>query len=504
MILKLGRTRSSKKWIWGLSYLGVGFLLYMPILDNAFLSDDYDSLFRIVVEKRVIVKEFFRPMIDWTFYFNYMLSGMDPFGYYLLNLLVHVINPFLVYRLTTNLLQKESPGNREKAALISGFLFLVYPFHNEGVVWLTGRLASISCLFALLATNILFSKISSALKGIFFVLFYFTGLLAYESILLLPFILLCFWWRSSKSPKEIAKAGLVSAMLVAGYLLIRYLFSEAVYGGYGERMLTGGPTEILLKFLKTFGRAILPPLERSGLLVTLFAVVMGMLIWGSIRLFKNKNAGVYRYYLVRIGLAFLLSMTIPVLFGVSTRTSEGDRLLYFPSVFLAIMVAQGLMQISHKFLRRASLALVSVYFVGFLMVNNAKWEKASTASEAILTAVMENKEKQSVIINLPDELEGAFVFRNGFHKALYLRGADTGSVTVNNYLTRLDYLEINGRVGIDSLPGSFFIAPVTIITPQEDGEIVKIENIASGKSKMVNTKTDVLFFWNKFEFKKIQ
>jgi hypothetical protein len=75
-----------------------GFFVFSSILDNSFLSDDYDSLYRICIEKRVIVKEFLRPMIDISFYVNYLISGLDSRSYYIFNLIVHILNAFLLYK----------------------------------------------------------------------------------------------------------------------------------------------------------------------------------------------------------------------------------------------------------------------------------------------------------------------------------------------------------------------------------------------------------------------
>src|SRR5579863_164610 len=76
----------------------VGFAIYIPILGNGFLSDDYDSLYRIYIQKRILYKEFLRPMIDISFYFNYLISGLSAWSYYLFNISVHVINALLVFR----------------------------------------------------------------------------------------------------------------------------------------------------------------------------------------------------------------------------------------------------------------------------------------------------------------------------------------------------------------------------------------------------------------------
>src|ERR1700680_2747105 len=78
-----------------------GFIIYIPVLGNGFLSDDYDSLYRIYIQKRIIFREFLRPMIDISFYFNYLISGLSPRSYYLFNIAVHIINSILVFRLTS-------------------------------------------------------------------------------------------------------------------------------------------------------------------------------------------------------------------------------------------------------------------------------------------------------------------------------------------------------------------------------------------------------------------
>ena len=69
-------------------FTAIGFILYYPILGNTFLSDDYDSLYRLFIEKRILYREYLRPMIDVSFYFNYLISGFSPRGFYVFNIVV--------------------------------------------------------------------------------------------------------------------------------------------------------------------------------------------------------------------------------------------------------------------------------------------------------------------------------------------------------------------------------------------------------------------------------
>lgn len=487
---------SSRKVIFLLFSAILGGLIYFPILNNAFLADDYDSLFRVVIERRVIVKEFFRPMIDWTFRFNYILSGMNPFSYYVFNLLVHIFNVWLVYQLVLNIFRKEI-SNREQIAVLSGFLFLIYPFHNEGVAWLTGRLASIACFFSLLSINILLGRMFFLLKALLIVFFYLLGLLAYESIFLLPVILFFFWWNRLRSKRQIGGFLLISAIVNLSYVSTRYLLSGVVYGEYGERMVVGDPFMLLEKFLKVFGRTLLPPMENTSLLVVLFVFSFSLICFVFFKVYRN---GALNQHIAKIILAFFISMIIPLLFGLSTRTSEGDRLLYFPSVFLVIVVAWSVMQFTVRWHRNVFLGSIVIYFLTFLYVNNAYWERASKASGEIITELKQS-EKPAVLINLPDEVEGAFVFRNGFHKALLLNHVDTSRVRLFNFLTKLDYLPLPGTIRIDTTGDGYFIAPVTRLKKVDN--VLEIENLQTEEKVELQIEMDVLYFWDRHSLKKV-
>lgn len=127
---------------------------------------------------------------------------------------------------------------------------------------------------------------------------------------------------------------------------------------------------------------------------------------------------------------------------------------------------------------------------------------ASRASDNIISEIRKNNVKEIVVINLPDELEGAFVFRNGFYKALLLNGIDTGRVVVNNYLTRLQYLGLEGKIKADSGSSLYSILPVTHILPTGDSDSLIIVNTLANTQKMVSSNA-VLYFWDKCSLQRV-
>lgn len=477
-----------------------GFLSFFNIIGNTFLSDDYDSLYRICIEKRIIVKEFLRPLIDISFYLNYGISGLDPAGYYIFNIAIHILNAFLLYRFSLKLVLFEQK-RQNLFAVGSAVLFLIYPFHSESIVWLSGRLSSIATLFALLSLNVWMGETKKWMRWISGVLFYLIGLLAYESILLLPVIWVVFRWKKGQPARQGFRYLIYSGLLIGCYLLFRFLISDAVYGGYGERMVEVSNHHYFLKVAKTLGRTVLPPADNATLLIAFSTVIASIGLLLNYWLFRHvASISKSSFPYVKLVISFFISILLPVLFGISTRTSEGDRLLYFPSLFVCMIIAYFLLSVlDRKIFQGMAFGLISVYFLYYLQVDNRHWRKASDASVEMISIIKKRGDRSVYVINLPDEIEGAYVFRNGFWKSLLIQGVDTSCVKVVNHLTRDLYLQ-NGGLIVPRMEGSNrFIFPVTRIT-NVNADIREITNLQEKSSMRINVKDSKLYFWDKEKF----
>ena len=51
-----------------------------------------------------------RAIVDLTFSWNYRLGGLDVFGYHLVNVIIHILNGFLVFALSFSILGRLSGG----------------------------------------------------------------------------------------------------------------------------------------------------------------------------------------------------------------------------------------------------------------------------------------------------------------------------------------------------------------------------------------------------------
>jgi protein O-mannosyl-transferase len=127
--------------------------VYLPALSAGYVwdDDDYvyanpllwepDGLYRIWFTTDAPSQYF--PLVYTMFRFEYLLWGLDPFGYHLVNVLLHAANALLLWRVAAAM---RIPGGVFAAAV-----FALHPVHVESVAWITERKNVLSGLFFLLA-----------------------------------------------------------------------------------------------------------------------------------------------------------------------------------------------------------------------------------------------------------------------------------------------------------------------------------------------------------------
>ncbi|XP_075258031.1 protein O-mannosyl-transferase TMTC3-like isoform X4 [Convolutriloba macropyga] len=99
----------------------------------------------------------YRPITVLTFRINYLLQELEPFGYHLVNALLHALASILLYLfLSSNLryfdTQKPSSSTNlfdRKIAFITSLLFAVHPVHVEAVTGIVGRAEILSFIASL-------------------------------------------------------------------------------------------------------------------------------------------------------------------------------------------------------------------------------------------------------------------------------------------------------------------------------------------------------------------
>jgi len=134
------------------------FLAYLPVLSSDFVDWDDDTLLthnpavtsaqglRHIWSTLELPASFPNyPLLFTSYWIEYRLWGSDPRGYHFTNLLLHMLNTFLVWRLARRL------GASEWAAGVVAALFGLHPMQVESVAWVVERKNVLSATFYLAA-----------------------------------------------------------------------------------------------------------------------------------------------------------------------------------------------------------------------------------------------------------------------------------------------------------------------------------------------------------------
>jgi hypothetical protein len=262
-------------------------------------------------------------------------------------------------------------------------------------------------------------------------LLYFAAMSTYETVAPLPGIALILLYRKERPMAFYGKWVLAFGLALALNLGLRLATSDGLVGEYGSRIFDPSITANLLKFAKTFGRLWWPPMQSAPVLVFLTLLVGAALVVVSRIVLTRRPSQFFDY--TKLLLAFLLACLLPFMFGLSTRTIEGDRVLYFPSFFLALWLAYTGFHLLRERQRFQGLLLVLVYFLIFLEINNLTWRKADAITKQMVQAVTKINQQdpspsQKLILNIPEEYRGAHVLRNGLYDAVLLNEGDTAGI----------------------------------------------------------------------------
>jgi len=185
----------------GIALAGIvlaGFICYAGALKNPFIWDDEKTVVsndfirdwknaprvftRSLFGEKLEGVSFYRPLQSFSYFFDYALWNDDPAGYHLTNLILHILNGFLIFFIFKKL-PFFSAKNRELAAFFTALLFVIHPVQTEAVVYVSGRGDILAVLFAL--CSFLFFLKNSFVPVM---LFYILAILSKENIVIFPLI----------------------------------------------------------------------------------------------------------------------------------------------------------------------------------------------------------------------------------------------------------------------------------------------------------------------------
>lgn len=131
-----------------------------------------------------------RPVLYATLLFDRTLYGMNPTGYHLCNLLLHLGSGMLIYFILTRAVTEKT----RQVPFWTALLFLVHPIHTETVTYVSGRASGLMSFLYLLAL-FFYIKASEAptMRGLYrsgAIVAFVLSIGAKETAITFPFVLL--------------------------------------------------------------------------------------------------------------------------------------------------------------------------------------------------------------------------------------------------------------------------------------------------------------------------
>ena len=143
--------------------IAIGVLCYSGTFDASFNFDDIPN----IVQKESIrnpldIKSIWagsktRFVADFSFAINYAVNGLQPFGYHLVNLIIHILTAitlywFVILLFITPELRKNPLARHAKGiALAVALVFTSHPIETQAVTYIVQRITSLASLFYLLS-----------------------------------------------------------------------------------------------------------------------------------------------------------------------------------------------------------------------------------------------------------------------------------------------------------------------------------------------------------------
>lgn len=412
----------------------VGFFICNPTIDNYFLGDDFGHIQFFHSKTLTHFPKLFlnvndagedlwgepndtiRPILSLSFKLNYYFFGVNPIGYHLVNIILHILNSLLIYLIVITL-----TSGRNWVAFVSSLLFIVAPVHSEPISWITGAQVDSLPTFFYLGAFLFFALFRSTLLLRYYclsIVMFVLGLFTKEILITLPLMLISYdvFFKTAaggKTPFKILKSLITYApfcVLVLFYLCLRRVF----FGDFVREQLIGINTlrEFLTQQGHNFRYLLLPfdaviknrPLTLYDCFTLILAgITLSIFLISFIFLLRDRSK--YNKAITCILYFGMVWYLISIISLIVTYPSP--RHLYLPSCGIYIAIAFLLVPFSLKHTITLNIArLATIVFLialyGYTLVkDNSDWVKAGIISQKAKVGIEKSVEtipKGSTII----------------------------------------------------------------------------------------------------------
>ena len=244
---------TKRQWFFCLILVVVTLLTYQPAWNGGFIWDDDeyvvnnelltapDGLRRIWFSLDSPSQYF--PLVYTSFRIEHALWGLNPVGYHWVNLLLHIVNALLVWRV---LMALKVPG-----AWLAGAIFALHPVQVESVAWITERKNVLMGFFFLLTLLAWIAFVDERTKRpwrfyVVALILYVLSLSAKTTACTLPAALLLILWLQKKPINAERILQIVPFFLLGLGMGLVAVWWERYHQGTSLALVPLGPIERIL------------------------------------------------------------------------------------------------------------------------------------------------------------------------------------------------------------------------------------------------------------------
>lgn len=383
-----------------------------------FLADDYDHIPHAIHADPKSLKalftqpaadRFFRPAVFVLYAGEARLAGYSRMGWHALSAALHVGVSVLV------LLLARRRGVRRAPAMAAALLFLLHGSRPEAVTWIAAQFDLWAALFFLTAL-LLFDSGHRALS----LAALLPALLSKEAAYVYPLALVWMLWVDGAPLRRWPRLAAPSWLLTAAVFAYRWHLVGGI-GGYRD-VGTGRAYILTFDFLRT-GKALTArlaaamdfPLNWSHRLEWwAVAALLIALIAGSLLFAARANRRQLWF-----GLGFLLVAALPVHeFLLIDGNLEKSRVLYLPSVGLALMFAAALEGLNPRVAAAAGCAVL-MFQIAALEHNLRIWDDVSHLAERTCAQLAASK---GPLPDAANTIDGVYFLHTGLRGCVEAAG----------------------------------------------------------------------------------
>lgn len=457
-----------RKHIWPIVLGIVAVWPFVWTLNDPFVSDDWNFLWLAdtrgfsvseIVHTNTeggVVGGSYRPVVSMFWRAMYQTASTHPLPYRVATIGFHVANVLLLY-----FLLKKISVQRHYPPVIAGLaalLFAITPSKAE-IAWVSVVNDTLAVLFMLLsawAYSAALNRRKWSRVALLFVsiVVAFVALLTKEFAIVMPVMVAVIAWVFEQNLKTIARHTALFAAVAIAFFSLRYAAIGLLASDYTGQLTLSSyqvwrayTSYTVAFFLSGWPRAWVTAEWMQHLWFGGFVLVLAVTI--SVLVLRRLRV----MWLAAVAAILYVISVVPVVrFAIENSwdyvSDEGERFLYFPSVFLSLLVAivgwslyQSMQRKKYQtaFLVVGTLCLTLAY--GSLAFKTWRWHEAAQLAGRLVdqgaSIIQANEHKGYVVVGLPEQWRGAQIFRNAYPLALALRLPNSNVPTKHLIASRL-------------------------------------------------------------------